>query len=59
MNGFVPMIHNADIPIKETIKKFSLKKKVQCRVKDFFDKNDLKKKEFFFRFYKLIHHVND
>jgi len=28
----VPIIHNADIPIKETLKKFPLKKKVQCRV---------------------------
>ncbi|CAF4427753.1 unnamed protein product, partial [Rotaria sp. Silwood2] len=32
INGFVPIIHNADIPIKETINKFQLKKKVQCRV---------------------------
>jgi hypothetical protein len=36
INGFVPIIHNADIPIKETFKKFSLKKKVQCRVRNFF-----------------------
>lgn len=28
----MPIIHNADIPIKETLKKFPLKKKVQCRV---------------------------
>jgi len=32
INGFVPIIHNADIPIKETVNKFPLKKKVQCRV---------------------------
>ncbi|CAF0899094.1 unnamed protein product [Adineta ricciae] len=32
INGFVPTLHNADIPIKETLNKFSLKKKVQCRV---------------------------
>jgi hypothetical protein len=39
INGFVPIIHNADIPIKETFKKFSLKKKVQCRVRNFLDEN--------------------
>jgi rRNA biogenesis protein RRP5 len=32
INGFVPIIHNADIPIKEALNKFPLKKKVQCRV---------------------------
>ncbi|CAF1237917.1 unnamed protein product [Didymodactylos carnosus] len=32
INGFVPIIHNADIPIKETMNKFAIKKKVQCRV---------------------------
>ncbi|CAF0790648.1 unnamed protein product [Rotaria sordida] len=32
INGFVPIIHNADIPIKETLNKFPLKKKIQCRV---------------------------
>ncbi|CAF4939760.1 unnamed protein product, partial [Rotaria sp. Silwood1] len=25
INGFVPIIHNADIPIKETLNKFPLK----------------------------------
>ncbi|CAF3070586.1 unnamed protein product [Rotaria socialis] len=32
VNGFVPIIHNADIPIKEALNKFALKKQVQCRV---------------------------
>ncbi|CAF1207825.1 unnamed protein product [Adineta steineri] len=32
INGFVPIIHNADIPIKEALSKFPLMKKVQCRV---------------------------
>ncbi|CAF4402486.1 unnamed protein product, partial [Adineta steineri] len=31
INGFVPIIHNADIPIKEALSKFPLMKKVQCR----------------------------
>ena len=33
VNGFVPIIHNADIPIKEILNKFPLKKKVLCRVR--------------------------
>jgi len=60
MNGFVPIIHNADIPIKETLNKFPLKKNVQCRVKEIFlMKKFFEQKTIFSRFYKLIHLVND